>query len=213
MSLHHQQDFNRQNPSTRLPVLFLPSPINKDLQHTSFSSVNGTMHTTGPAQTSKRGKRGEDKRKTFCKGKLTEKLSKSLMFMESVQKYSTFPNHLAATSSFQQERWHYLLKGSVERSLLPWAIFLIFTRNRPWKSEDHLCMLFFYWNVKGKTRKKRKNTASFVASLGAGVQPRSTLQPFMPISGVEKPPFSQFFLGFGMSFGEEKPFVTSNANL
>ena len=34
-------------------------------------------------------------------------------------------------------------KGSVERSSLPWAIFLIFTRNRPWKSEDHLCMLFF----------------------------------------------------------------------
>ena len=35
------------------------------------------------------------------------------------------------------------LKGSVERSSLPWAIFLIFTRNRPWKSEDHLCTLFF----------------------------------------------------------------------
>ena len=34
------------------------------------------------------------------------------------------------------------LKGSVERSSLPWAIFLIFTRNRPWKSEDHLCTLF-----------------------------------------------------------------------
>ena len=46
-------------------------------------------------------------------------------------------------------------KGSVEKSLLPWAIFLIFTRNRPWKSEDRLCTLFFffYWNVKGKTRK------------------------------------------------------------
>ena len=36
-----------------------------------------------------------------------------------------------------------LVKGSVERSSLPWAIFLIFTRNRPWKSEDHLCTLFF----------------------------------------------------------------------
>ena len=35
------------------------------------------------------------------------------------------------------------LKGSVERSLLPSAIFLIFTRNRPWKSEDHFCTLFF----------------------------------------------------------------------
>ena len=36
-----------------------------------------------------------------------------------------------------------IFKGSVERSSLPWAIFLIFTRNRPWKSEDHLCTLFF----------------------------------------------------------------------
>ena len=103
------------------------------------------------------------------------------------------------------------LKGSVERSLLPWAIFLIFTRNRPRKSEDHLRAVF-YWNVKGKTRKKRKNTASFVASLGAGVQPRSTVQLFMPVSGVEKRPFSQFYLGFGVSFGEEKPSVTSNAS-
>ena len=31
----------------------------------------------------------------------------------------------------------------MERSLLPSATFLIFTRNRPWKSEDHLCTLFF----------------------------------------------------------------------
>ena len=36
-----------------------------------------------------------------------------------------------------------MVKGSVERSLLPWAIFLIFTRNRSWKSEDYLCTLFF----------------------------------------------------------------------
>ena len=63
---------------------------------------------------------------------------------------------------------------------------------------------------KESLEKKRKNTAGFVASLGAGVQPRSTVQLFMPVSGVEKPPFSQFFLGFGVSFGEEKPFVTSN---
>ena len=58
----------------------------------------------------------------------------------------------------------------------------------------------------------RKNTASFVASLGAAVQPQSTVQFFMPASGVEKPPFSQFFLGFGVSFGEEKLFVNSNAS-
>ena len=105
-----------------------------------------------------------------------------------------------------------MVKGSMERSLLPWATFLIFTRNRPWKSEDHLCTLFFIEMSKGKTRKKRKNTASFVASLGAGVQPRSAVQLFMPVSSVEKRPFSQFFLGFGVSFGEGKPFVTSNAS-
>ena len=33
----------------------------------------------------------------------------------------------------------------------------------------------FPWNVKRKTRKKRKNTASVVAFLGAGVQPRPTV--------------------------------------
>ena len=32
------------------------------------------------------------------------------------------------------------------------------------------------------------------------------------VSGVEKRPFSQFFLGFGVSFAEEKPFVTNNAS-
>ena len=32
-----------------------------------------------------------------------------------------------------------------------------------------------------------------MASSGAGVQPRSTVQLFMPVSGVEKPLFSQFF--------------------
>ena len=51
----------------------------------------------------------------------------------------------------------------------------------------------FHWNIKGKTRKKRKNTASFVASLGAGVEPRSTVQLFMPVSNVEKWPSSLFF--------------------
>ena len=63
---------------------------------------------------------------------------------------------------------NFIFKGSVERSLLPWAIFLILheTGHEVWRSPLHAV---FYWNVKGKTRKKRKNTASFVASLGAGV--------------------------------------------
>ena len=48
------------------------------------------------------------------------------------------------------------LKGSVERSLLPWAIFLIFTQNRPWKSEDHLCMLFFIEMSKERLEKSER---------------------------------------------------------
>ena len=83
-------------------------------------------------------------------------------------------------------------------SMLPCAIFLIFTRNGSWKSEDHLCTLFFfYWNLKGKTRKKRKNTASLVASLGDGVQPRSTVQLFLPVSDVEESRFRNYFSAFG----------------
>ena len=45
-----------------------------------------------------------------------------------------------------------------------------------------------------------------MASLGAGEQPRSAVQPFMLVSGAEKRSFSQCFLGFGVSFGEEKAF-------
>ena len=47
-------------------------------------------------------------------------------------------------------------KGSVEWSLLPWAIFLIFTRNRPWKSEDHLCTLFFIEVSKERLEKSER---------------------------------------------------------
>ena len=48
------------------------------------------------------------------------------------------------------------LKGSVERSSLPWAIFLIFTRNRPWKSEAHLSTLFFIEMSKESLEKSEK---------------------------------------------------------
>ena len=49
-----------------------------------------------------------------------------------------------------------LFKGSVERSLLPWAIVLIFTRNRPWKTEDHLCTLFFIEMSKERLEKSER---------------------------------------------------------
>ena len=65
-------------------------------------------------------------------------------------------------------------------------------------SEDHLCTLSFIEMSKERsTRKCGKNTDSFVASLGAGVQPQSTVQLFMPVSGVEKLPFVQFFSALG----------------
>ena len=91
----------------------------------------------------------------------------------------------------------------------PFSWFLHETSLEVWRSPLHAV---FYWNVKGKSRKKRKSTASFVASLGAGVRPRSTVQLFMPVSGVENRHFRSFFLSFGVSFGEEKPFVTSNVS-
>ena len=47
------------------------------------------------------------------------------------------------------------LRGA-ERSLLPWAIFLIFTRNRPWKSEDHLFTLFFIEMSKERLEKSER---------------------------------------------------------
>ena len=47
-------------------------------------------------------------------------------------------------------------------------------------------------------RRTTKNTARFVASLGAEVQPRSTVQRFMPVSGVEKPLFRSFFSALGL---------------
>ena len=45
------------------------------------------------------------------------------------------------------------IKGSVERSLFPSAIFLIFARNKPWKSENHLCTLFSFKMSKERLEK------------------------------------------------------------
>ena len=55
-----------------------------------------------------------------------------------------------------RENLNFSIKGSVERSLLPSAIFLIFTWNRSWKSEDHLCMLFFIEMSKERLEKSER---------------------------------------------------------
>ena len=69
-------------------------------------------------------------------------------------------------------------------------------------------------NVKGKTRKNERIPP---VSCRRWALAYSRDQPWiydfsMPVSGVEKPPFLQFSLGFGVSFGEEKPFVVGNAS-
>ena len=59
-----------------------------------------------------------------------------------------------------------VFRGSVERSLLPSAVFPIFSECRPkLKTRKSLLQAVCHWNVAGKARKKRKKTASFVASL------------------------------------------------
>ena len=78
-----------------------------------------------------------------------------------------------------------------------------------WRSPLHTV---FYWNVKGKTRKKRKNTASFMASLGTGVQPRSTVQLFMPVSRCRKTAVLAVFSRLWGVIWRGKLFVTSNAS-
>ena len=44
----------------------------------------------------------------------------------------------------------------MERSLLPGAIFLMFTWNRSWKSEGHLCTLFFIEMSKQRLEKSER---------------------------------------------------------
>ena len=53
-------------------------------------------------------------------------------------------------------------------------------------SEDHLSTLFFIEMLKERLEKSERTPPAFVASLGAGVQPRSTVQLVMPVSDVEK---------------------------
>ena len=96
----------------------------------------------------------------------------------------------------------------MERSLLPSAIFLIFTRNRAQKSEDHFCTLFFIEMSKERLEKSERTPAVFGRWRTAAID----RQLFMPVSDVEKRPSLQFLFGFGVSFGEEKPFMTSNAS-
>ena len=92
-----------------------------------------------------------------------------------------------------------LIKGSVERSLLPWAVFLIFTRNRPWKSEDHLCTLFFIEMSKERLAiEKSERTPPVSWRPWALAYSRDRPYNFSRLSAVSKNRrFHSFFLGFG----------------
>ena len=102
-------------------------------------------------------------------------------------------------------------KGSVDRSLLPSAIFLIFTRTdlESLKITSPRC---FSLKCQRKDSKKVKEHRHFRGVLGRWRTAAIDRTLVMPVSDVEKRPSSQFFLGFGVSFGEKKPLVTSNVS-
>ena len=69
-------------------------------------------------------------------------------------------------------------------------------------SEDHLSTLFFIEMAKERLEKSERT-------------PPVSWRPWALAYSRDRPynfscPSSQFFLGFGVSFGEEKPLVTSN---
>ena len=89
------------------------------------------------------------------------------------------------------------IKGSVERSSLPWAIFLIFTRNRPWKSEDHLCTLFFI-EMSKKSLEKSERTPPVSWRPWALAYSRDRPYNFSCLSAVSKNRrFRSFFSALG----------------
>ena len=94
-----------------------------------------------------------------------------------------------------------MFEGRVERSLLLWAIFPDFYTKQALKVWRSPLRAVFYWNVKGKTRKKWKNTASFMASLGAGVQSNTgsknpvDKKPLGKLLGAERIIKAVYYLG------------------
>ena len=93
--------------------------------------------------------------------------------------------------------------GEIIASLTHFPDFYTKQALKVWRSPPHAV---FYWNVKGKTRKKRKNTANFVVSLGAGAQPCRPYN-FSCLSAVSKNRrFRSFFLGFGGAIWRGKAF-------
>ena len=113
--------------------------------------------------------------------------------------------------SFQYFFWSAWFKGSVERSLPPWAIFLIFTRNRSWKSKDYLCTLFFIEMSKERLEKSERTRPVSWRPWALVYSPDRPYN-FSCLSAVSKNRRFRSFSRLRVSFGKEKPFVNSNAS-
>ena len=106
-------------------------------------------------------------------------------------------DHERVISKFIVKLKRACFKGCVERSLPPWAFFLIFTRNRPWKSEDHLCTLFFIEMSKERLEKSER-TPPVSWRPWALVYSRDRPYNFSCLSAVSKNRrFSTFFSALG----------------
>ena len=112
-----------------------------------------------------------------------------------------------------------MFKGSVERSSLPWAIFLIFTWNRPWKSKDHLCTLFFI-EMSKESLKKSERTPPVSWRPWAMAYSRDRPYNFSCLSAVSKNRrFRSFFSALGViwrgkAFRDQQcQFLTRNKSL
>ena len=123
-----------------------------------------------------------------------------------------------AKMSFVSRSLHAALKESVERSL-PWAIFLIFTRNRPWKSEDHLCTLFFIEMSKERLEKSER-TPPVSWRPWALVHSRADRATFHACHRCQKTAVFAVFLGFlgviwrGKAFrDQQRQSLTGNKSL
>ena len=84
----------------------------------------------------------------------------------------------------------------------------------PSKSEEHLCTLFFFsLKCQRKDSKKLKEHRQVHGVLGRWRTAAIDRTTFHACQQCRKTTvFAAFFLGFGVSFGDEKPFLTSNAS-
>ena len=91
----------------------------------------------------------------------------------------------------------------------PFSCFLHKTGLESLKITSACCFLL---KCQRKDSKKAKEHRQFRGVLGRWRTAAINRTTFHACQRCQKRPFSQFLLGFGVSFGEYKPFVTSNAS-